>query len=100
MAWYWQLLVTLLVLIVVLTVAAGLIWYERRLLSLVQDRYGPNRVGPYGLLTPIADAVKLIFKEIIRPSAANKPLFFLGPVMTMMPTLAGWLRRLAARASL
>ncbi len=51
---------------------------------------GPNRVGPFGLLTPIADAVKLIFKEIIRPTAANKPLFFLGPVMTIMPALAAW----------
>ena len=48
------------------------------------------RVGPGGLLQPIADAVKLIFKEIIRPSAANKPLFFLGPVMTIMPALAAW----------
>jgi NADH-quinone oxidoreductase subunit H len=47
-------------------------------------------VGPAGLLQPIADAVKLIFKEIIRPTAANKGLFFLGPVMTIMPALAAW----------
>jgi NADH-quinone oxidoreductase subunit H len=47
-------------------------------------------VGPAGLLTPIADAVKLIFKEIIRPTKANKGLFFLGPVMTIMPALAAW----------
>jgi NADH-quinone oxidoreductase subunit H len=47
-------------------------------------------VGPWGLLTPIADAVKLVFKEIIRPTAANKGLFFLGPVMTIMPALAAW----------
>jgi NADH-quinone oxidoreductase subunit H len=53
-------------------------------------RPGPNRVGPYGLLTPIADAVKLIFKEIIRPTAASKGLFFLGPIMTIMPALAAW----------
>jgi NADH-quinone oxidoreductase subunit H len=53
-------------------------------------RPGPNRVGPYGLLTPIADAVKLIFKEIIRPTAAHKGLFFLGPIMTIMPALAAW----------
>jgi NADH-quinone oxidoreductase subunit H len=53
-------------------------------------RPGPNRVGPWGLLTPIADAVKLIFKEIIRPTAANKGLFFLGPIMTIMPALAAW----------
>jgi NADH-quinone oxidoreductase subunit H len=47
-------------------------------------------VGPFGLLTPIADAVKLIFKEIIRPTAAHKGLFFLGPIMTIMPALAAW----------
>ncbi|TAK82140.1 MAG: NADH-quinone oxidoreductase subunit H, partial [Aquabacterium sp.] len=46
--------------------------------------------GPMGLLQPIADAVKLIFKEIILPSAANRPLFLLGPVMTIMPALAAW----------
>ena len=55
-----------------------------------QIRPGPNRVGPLGLLQPIADAVKLIFKEIIVPTAANKGLFFLGPVMTIMPALAAW----------
>ena len=57
---------------------------------LEQIRPGPNRVGPLGLLQPIADAVKLIFKEIIVPTAANKGLFFLGPVMTIMPALAAW----------
>jgi NADH-quinone oxidoreductase subunit H len=64
--------------------------WERKALGWTQVRQGPNRVGPWGLLTPIADAVKLIFKEIIRPTAANKGLFFLGPVMTIMPALAAW----------
>src|SRR5690606_32970947 len=49
-----------------------------------------NRTGPAGLLQPIADAVKLIFKEVIIPTAANKSLFFLGPIMTIMPALAAW----------
>ena len=69
---------------------AYLTLWERKAIGWTQIRPGPNRVGPFGLLTPIADAVKLIFKEIIRPSAANKGLFFLGPVMTIMPALAAW----------
>ncbi|HSM21884.1 MAG TPA: NADH-quinone oxidoreductase subunit H, partial [Rubrivivax sp.] len=69
---------------------AYLTLWERKGIAFTQVRPGPNRVGPYGLLTPIADAVKLIFKEIIRPTAANKGLFFLGPVMTIMPALAAW----------
>ena len=69
---------------------AYLTLWERKAIGWTQIRPGPNRVGPYGLLTPIADAVKLIFKEIIVPTAANKSLFFLGPVMTIMPALAAW----------
>jgi len=69
---------------------AYLTLWERKAIGWSQIRPGPNRVGPFGLLTPIADAVKLIFKEIIIPTAANKGLFFLGPVMTIMPALAAW----------
>jgi NADH-quinone oxidoreductase subunit H len=69
---------------------AYLTLWERKAIGWSQVRPGPNRVGPWGLLTPIADAVKLIFKEIIRPTAANKGLFFLGPIMTIMPALAAW----------
>jgi len=69
---------------------AYLTLWERKAIGWSQIRPGPNRVGPWGLLTPIADAVKLIFKEIIRPTAAHKGLFFLGPVMTIMPALAAW----------
>jgi NADH-quinone oxidoreductase subunit H len=69
---------------------AYLTLWERKAIGWSQIRPGPNRVGPAGLLQPIADAVKLIFKEIIVPSAANKGLFLLGPVMTIMPALAAW----------
>ena len=69
---------------------AYLTLWERKAIGWSQIRPGPNRVGPAGLLTPIADAVKLVFKEIIVPTAANKGLFFLGPVMTIMPALAAW----------
>ncbi|WP_353094941.1 NADH-quinone oxidoreductase subunit H, partial [Methylibium sp.] len=69
---------------------AYLTLWERKAIGWTQIRPGPNRVGPWGLLTPIADAVKLVFKEIILPTAANKGLFLLGPVMTIMPALAAW----------
>ena len=69
---------------------AYLTLWERKAIGWSQIRPGPNRVGPFGLLQPIADAVKLIFKEIIVPTAANRKLFFLGPIMTIMPALAAW----------
>src|SRR5690606_26079393 len=53
-------------------------------------RIGPNRVGPKGLLQPIADAFKMMFKEVIVPAQANKGLYILGPVMTIMPAMAAW----------
>ncbi|MEO5696548.1 MAG: NADH-quinone oxidoreductase subunit NuoH [Burkholderiaceae bacterium] len=72
-----------------LSVAYLTLW-ERKAIGWSQVRPGPNRVGPLGLLQPIADAVKLMFKEIIVPTAAHHRLFFLGPVMTIMPALAAW----------
>ncbi len=86
----WSLVKIVAVLLPLLGCVAYLTLWERKAIGWSQIRPGPNRVGPYGLLTPIADAVKLIFKEIIRPTAANKGLFFLAPVMTIMPALAAW----------
>ena len=86
----WNLIKIIVLVLPLMGCVAYLTLWERKGIAFTQVRPGPNRVGPYGLLTPIADAVKLIFKEIIRPSAASKGLFFLGPVMTIMPALAAW----------
>jgi NADH-quinone oxidoreductase subunit H len=67
------------VLLIVLTIAAGLIYVERRLLALFQDRYGPNRVGPFGLLQVIADVLKIFFKEDWIPPFADKRVFVMAP---------------------
>lgn len=86
----WTLIKIVAVVLPLLLSVAYLTLWERKAIGWTQIRPGPNRVGPMGLLQPIADAVKLIFKEIIVPTAANKGLFFLGPVMTIMPALAAW----------
>lgn len=70
-------------------VAYATLW-ERKFLGWMQVRIGPNRVGPWGLLQPIADAFKLLTKEILVPAMANKGLFFVGPVLTIMPAMAAW----------
>ena len=86
----WSLVKIIAVVLPLMICVAYLTLWERKGIGFTQIRLGPNRVGPLGLLQPIADAVKLIFKEIIRPTAASKGLFFLGPVMTIMPALAAW----------
>lgn len=75
------------VLFIVLTIAAGLIWVERRLLSVWQDRLGPNRVGPFGLGQVIADTIKLFFKEDWIPPFSDKPVFVIAPAILMITIL-------------
>jgi NADH-quinone oxidoreductase subunit H len=70
-----------------LTAASGLIWLERRLLALWQDRYGPNRVGPFGILQVVADMVKIFTKEDWIPPFADKPIFVLAPAIIMLTVL-------------
>ena len=67
-----------------------LIWVERKVIARFQQRYGPNRVGPKGLLQPVADAVKLILKEQLAPRSADKLLFFLPPVLIFVPGILVW----------
>jgi NADH-quinone oxidoreductase subunit H len=81
-------LITILgVLIGALTIAAGLIWLERRLLALWQDRYGPNRVGPFGLAQVLADMVKIFTKEDWVPPFADKPVFIIAPAVIIVAVL-------------
>lgn len=75
------------VLSAVLTVSALLIWMERRLLGLWQERFGPNRVGPFGILQSVADMIKMFFKEDWIPPFADKPIFVLAPAIVMLTTL-------------
>lgn len=75
------------VLIIALSIASGLIWIERRLLALWQDRYGPNRVGPFGLLQVLADTIKLLAKEDWVPPFADKPVFIIAPAIIMITVL-------------
>ncbi len=70
-----------------LSVAAGLIYVERRLLALWQDRYGPNRVGPFGLLQVLADTIKILMKEDWIPSFADKPVYIFAPTIVMISVL-------------
>lgn len=79
------------ILFLVLTIAAGLIYVERRLLALWQDRYGPNRVGPFGLGQVLADVIKIFFKEDWIPPFADKPVFVIAPgilIFTILITFA------------
>lgn len=76
-----------LVFFVILTLAAYLVLAERKILAWVQDRKGPNRVGPFGLLQPLADLIKLLTKEDFIPDAADKWLFYLAPAMAAIPAI-------------
>ena len=75
------------VLFALLNVAAGLIWLERRMLALWQDRYGPNRAGPFGLFIVLADTLKLFFKEDWIPPFADRRVFVLAPAIVLITAL-------------
>ncbi|MDO8450960.1 MAG: NADH-quinone oxidoreductase subunit NuoH [Rhodoferax sp.] len=86
----WNLIKIVVLVLPLMGAVAYLTLWERKFLGWMQVRVGPNRVGPLGLLQPIADALKLLGKEILMPTAASKGLFFIGPVLTIMPAMAAW----------
>ncbi len=86
----WTLIKILMIVVPLMVCVAYLTYAERKVIGFMQVRIGPNRVGYQGLLQPIADALKLLFKEIIIPTGANKSLFLLGPILAIAPALAAW----------
>jgi NADH-quinone oxidoreductase subunit H len=86
----WYGVVALVLFISVILFMAFLTLAERRVIGSIQARIGPNRVGPFGLLQPFADVLKLLVKEIVVPSSANKLLFLVAPLLTLIPALCTW----------
>jgi len=86
----WNLIKIVCVVLPIMGCVAYLTLWERKMIGWMHIRLGPNRVGPAGLLQPIADALKLLLKEIVIPAKANKALFVIAPIMTIMPALAAW----------
>ncbi len=86
----WSLAAIVAIVLPLMGAVAYLTLWERKMIGWMQIRLGPNRVGPLGLLQPIADGVKLLMKEIILPANANKGLFILAPVVMITPALAAW----------
>ncbi|WP_151634096.1 NADH-quinone oxidoreductase subunit NuoH [Noviherbaspirillum aerium] len=86
----WNLVKIVAIVLPLMGCVAYLTLWERKMIGWMHIRIGPNRVGPAGLLQPIADALKLLLKEIVVPARANKALFVIAPIMTIMPALAAW----------
>jgi NADH-quinone oxidoreductase subunit H len=87
MSWIYAIIAIVVVMGGVLGTCAYLIWVERKIAARVQDRVGPNRVGPYGLLQPIADGMKFVFKEDVIPAGADKVLFVVAPTISVFTTM-------------
>ena len=79
-----------LILIPLILTVAYLTYFERKVIGYMQLRVGPNVTGPFGLIQPFADVLKLLFKEVTRPKLSNKALFYIGPMMSLMPAFAAW----------
>lgn len=76
--------------VVVILCVAFLTYLERKVIGYMQNRIGPNRVGPGGWLQPFADVIKLLLKEVVVPSSANRFLFVVAPLLSIVPALATW----------
>jgi len=86
----WTLVKIVLIALPVITVVAFYTYFERKVIGAMQIRIGPNRVGPWGLIQPFADVIKLLLKEVILPTNSNRFLFLLAPIIALAPALAAW----------
>jgi len=86
----WSLMRIVVILIPLILAVAYLPYFERKVIGYMHVRIGPNRVGPIGLFQPIADGLKLLFKEVLIPSKANKMLYLVGPIVALAPALLAW----------
>ena len=87
---FWTILKIVAIVIPLMVSVAYLTYFERRVIGFMQGRLGPNIVGYFCLLQPIADALKLMFKEIINPTKSNNFLFLLAHILTIAPAFAAW----------
>ena len=86
----WIVLKILAIAVPVIIAVAMFVYWERKVIGWMHVRMGPNQIGPFGVLQAFADVFKLLFKEVLRPQAANKALFYLAPLLALVPAFAAW----------
>ncbi|MEO8538079.1 MAG: NADH-quinone oxidoreductase subunit NuoH [Betaproteobacteria bacterium] len=86
----WTFVKIVIIAVPLILAVAYLTYAERKVIGYMQVRIGPNRVGPFGLLQPFADVLKMLFKEIVVPTGASRALFFIAPILSLAPALAAW----------
>jgi NADH-quinone oxidoreductase subunit H len=86
----WPLIYILCIVLPLVIAVAMYVWWERKVIGWMHVRMGPNKIGPFGLLQAFADVVKLLLKEVILPTSANKVLYYLAPMLALVPALAAW----------